>query len=55
MIKTKSSFKIKKPYKAMAATIVDPHKRREFLNMMIQAQLAEEAESKKPIKMKDKE
>lgn len=55
MIKSKTSFKIKKTTKAMAATIVDPHKRREFLNMMIQAQLVEESESKRPIKMKDSE
>jgi len=55
MIKSKTSFKIKKTYKAMAATIVDPHKRREFLNMMIQAQLAEEADTKRPVSMKDKE
>ena len=53
MIKTNSNFKIKRPYKTIAATIVDPVQRGHFIRMMIDAQIAEETEKKKPMKSKD--
>lgn len=54
-MKPTSTFKMKKQYKVMAATILDPHKRGEFKRAMIQAQLAEEEARRQPLSKKDKE
>lgn len=54
-MKTTSSFRIKKLYKRVAATIKDPHKRGEYLRSMIEAQLHEEAAERQTLKQKDKE
>ena len=43
MAKTNASFKLSKTSKKLACGIQDPHTRRTFLNMMIEAEAAEAA------------
>ena len=54
-MKPTSSFRLKKEYKRVAATYIDPHKRGEYIRSMVQAQLAEEEARRAPLSRKDKE
>jgi len=52
-MKPSSTFNLKKEYKRVAATIIDPQKRNQYIKDMIQAQLHSLVELK-PLKTKDK-
>lgn len=54
-MKPTSSFKFKKEYKRVAATINDKHKRGEYIKRMIVAQLHLEEATRAPLSKKDKE